>query len=177
MMKRIFLSVILIVPLFTTAQDTEYNFVFPVDSASGLITYTEVVIQNDSAKLLYSRGKEWISKTFVSAKAVIEMDDNLNYKVFGNAIIDMYPGIVKYSFSLYFKNGKFKYVFTNFIHDCNICNPELKVPLESGPDKGMLAPVYRNKKNWDKIKYNTNQKILSLIGSLKEFMKIETENW
>jgi hypothetical protein len=90
----------------------------------------EKVIPVDSIKKneLYNGLKEWIGMDFVSAKNVIEVDDKdagliivnpLKDYSFGKLQYICYDGNIRYSIKIQIKDGRFKVVVTNFMHDIN----------------------------------------------------------
>lgn len=56
------------------AQNSDNNVSLPLQD--GKITYSEIVNVDSATKnQLYSRAKEWISKSFKSSKNVIQLDE------------------------------------------------------------------------------------------------------
>jgi len=100
--------------------------------ASGLMAQDplsfEKVIKVDSIKsnAIYNGLKEWIGMNYRSAKAVIEVDDRdaglmiisprKDYSM-GKLIYSCYDGTIKYTIKFQIKDGRFKVVVTNFIHN------------------------------------------------------------
>lgn len=90
----------------------------------------EKVITVDSIKKndIYNGLKEWVGMNFVSAKNVIELDDKEAGLIIVNPLRDYtigklqylcYDGYIKYSIKMQIKEGRFKVVITNFMHENN----------------------------------------------------------
>jgi hypothetical protein len=106
------------------AQDSWRNPLL-IDSATHRVAYTGVVeVAGTSKAELYSRAREWFAASFVSAKAVLEMDDREAGKLVGNAssqfIVD-FGGILGQSpitlwrrIRVEVKEGKYRYSLTDF---------------------------------------------------------------
>ncbi len=74
---------------------------------------------------LYVKAFEWISRSYGSAKAVVDMHDKEAGKIIGKAIIDYkeYPyGEVQYLISVDVRDGKYRCILSNFVH-----NPKVSV--------------------------------------------------
>lgn len=163
----------------------------PFDDETGKITYKGVVeLKGMTAQQLYSNGKAWFSKAFGSGKAVIDFDDNTNYKIIGKGKIPILVkgnlgkqpgGYVNFTISLFFKDGKYKYIFTNFYHEgedypnsfnnsmihCNSAGP-LEIEKQTGAFSQNNWFAWKD--NWHYLKEQTNEAVLSLILSLKQNM-------
>lgn len=86
---------------------------------SGEAYFEKVIeIKGQSKDELYSKGKEWLFRTYVSGKAVLEIDDKENGKIMGNGItqelvynnmgIKKDGGSFEYKISILFKDGRSK---------------------------------------------------------------------
>ena len=112
---------LLLLPIFSFAQNEIPDL--PIDSTTHLITYEGVITVQGSKDQLYSKGREWFAKTYNSAQNVIQMDDK--DEIVGKALMQVYykrlgmqreGGYINYTISIYFKDGKYKYLITNFYH-------------------------------------------------------------
>lgn len=74
-MKRFFLLTILLCLLFNITAQTKME----LDSISG--DFMAVFENKLSANDIYSRTREWISKTFKTYKATVQLEDNENHKI------------------------------------------------------------------------------------------------
>ena len=75
---------------------------------------------------MYNRAKFWVAKNFKSPKEVINLDDPES----GTLVLDVsfkydcglstgyatHSGYITYTISLFFKEGRYKYIFSNFRH-------------------------------------------------------------
>lgn len=157
----------------------------PIDNETGKITYKGVVeFKGMTAQQLYLRGKAWFSKAFGSGKAVIDFDDNVGFKIIAKGKFHITikgnlgkqaGGYVNFTLSLFFKDGKYKYIFSNFYHegeDYGNAHINSAGPLEIEKQKGALSQnnwfAYHD--NWNYLKEQTNEEVLSLIKSLYQSM-------
>jgi len=137
-----------------------------VDSATHLITYSEVVQADGNQSELYSRAREWFAKTYNSSMKVIQMDSK--EKIVGKALTHMrkYYGYINYTISIYLKDGKYKYEVTDLYHTGEYAGDGVTIP-----DFGACEEMIGSKKK--KFVYYLTQSdndIKSLIASLKESM-------
>jgi len=100
----------------------------PIDKETGKITYTEVVkVDGVSANDLYDRAMKWFTDYFKNPAEKLRKEDKDNgeieafirYKIYnkdkkGEQASD--AGLVQYSLILQFKDGRYKYTFTDFNH-------------------------------------------------------------
>lgn len=174
-------------------KDPNAKGLFPLDT-NGKIVYTEVIeMQNVTKDALYSRAYEWFTKAFNSAQNVIQMQDKENGKIIGKGIFDDInspgplgmagvKGYVKFTISIYLKDGKYKYEITDFVHEgiwtgAPYGNPSNGGALENEkPDCGRSV-ISLGK--WEKVKIKANECALLLIESLKKAMSVEAagNNW
>jgi hypothetical protein len=116
-MKKIILSLF---PLFYAALVLSQNL--PVDSKTGKITYLEVVDATGmSAKDLFKAVKDWgVSKGYKIKKE----DEAAGEIVFDAKLPVEYTGVkgkpetgnVTHSFSVFCKDGKYRFIVTDFVH-------------------------------------------------------------
>lgn len=178
MMKKIssvFALTILTVNLFSQEN------VFPIDTITGEITYSEVT-KVDSVKRqeLYVRAHAWVAHSFVSAKDVIQLDDKeagkiivkgyfaVSDNVVNPTMMDVHcDGTVDFTLEIQTKDERYKYVFSDFSF-------KLLGVREYDLRSSMLQTSgnYKNKMNmrWLELRQNTNTTILNIIKSLKEAM-------
>jgi hypothetical protein len=155
----------------------------PIDSTSHLITYTGVVQANGTQQELYSRAREWFAKTYNSAQSVIQMDDK--DKIVGKALMKAYYkkyrfGYINYTVTIYIKDDKYKYEFTEFYHkgeyvgggvyigNTYISNADIP---NLGPIEGLMdSQKKRDQKIFAAFSVQINDNVKSLIASLEETM-------
>jgi hypothetical protein len=131
--------------------------------------------------------KEWFSKVFNSSKAVIDLDDNINFKVIGkgqtsfvfkNTLGGEPGGYIHYTITIMAKEGRYKYIVTDIYHEGGgkLASGGM-VEAERWP-KG-TGNLWNFRGNWAKYKLQANADALSFISSLKDHMTkaASNENW
>jgi hypothetical protein len=158
----------------------------------------EDVVEIDSVsskEILYNRGHNWIVSIFKNPQKVIQLNDKnegqiickgnfeYNQKKFIWGASETTKGYINFTIKLFFKDGRYKYIFTDFIHE----------PLKGGnsfgvitteeeyPGKMSLSSKKWRKWIWNDIKeqIDLNIKVVekSLINEMKKKAEIEDENW
>jgi hypothetical protein len=155
---------------------------FPINE-QGKIVYTEIVNIDSSLtqEQLYLNAREWFARSFRSANDVIQMDDKDAGKLIGkgNFVIPggMYlaDGRVRFTISVFTKEGRYKYEITDFVHIAND-NTYSGGNLENEkPDCGNFNMV---KKGWLQVKEITQTKVNDIITDLKNSMnKTDSDVW
>jgi hypothetical protein len=168
-MHKILLTLSLLLISFSSkAQD------LPVNAKSGKITFMKTVdAKGLTAQQLYDIAKEWGGKqnfTIEEDKAGVK----INFK--GSSKIE-YPtakstekteGNVNFKFQFGAKEGKYRYIFTNFTHTGD---PEDAGDLEDvEPDCTFQKISIRG---WTVLKKNTHKELLILIDALTKKIKAE----
>lgn len=100
---------------------------FPIDPDTKKITYSEVIKLDSTIRKadLYSRAMEWFAKTYISSNEVIQMADREEGRIIGKAVMKVYyksmgreyPSKLRYTVSIFVKQGRYKYEITDFIHE------------------------------------------------------------
>jgi hypothetical protein len=174
-------------------------FLLPLVAFSQLdnnpIIFTEVVkVDSNSTKNdLFNAARAWFNTAFVSSKDVLQIIDKENGELSGKGVIKYsngFPGSettygeIRFSVSVFVKEGRYKYEFANFIHEgsphdgygaynfglitnaitCNVV--QWGKPTQKWKDK-----------IWNDIKSRINETIPQLIASLKDAMskKLNTD--
>ncbi|CAN5534927.1 DUF4468 domain-containing protein [soil metagenome] len=176
-MKKHFLIISTI--LLTLTVKAQYITLL-IDSATHQITYTGVVTADSiSADELFLRAKEWFVHSFNSAKDVTQMDDKERKKIIAKALFDVVTsymgsfatnnlGYVKFSLEVQAKDGRYKYIFTDFWHEQGFSKAGSPGDLRlERPGGGLLT---MGMKNWNGIKTQTDDFVKMVIKSLKEGM-------
>jgi hypothetical protein len=157
----------------------------PIDSSTSKITYSEVVYLDSLANKqeLFSRAREWFAKAYKSSRNVIQMEDKENGKIIGKALMQVYYkefpyGYINYTISIYIKDGRYKYEFTDFHHtgqqgrdvpDFGVCEKMIKTS-----DKYMGIISYQKYYNY--CLYQMDNNIKDLITDLKAAMTRKATN-
>lgn len=157
-----------------------------------VFTFTDVVkIDSISKNELYNRAKLWFATTFNSSKDVLQIEDKDSGQLVGNSLFKYSPtvfnasartvGNIKFTIKIFVKDGRYKYEFTNFIHESNsysayggldfgLITTDKTCP---NPKKNMLSGW--NDKVWLDIKNQIEINIIPLIESLKKGMLVQSE--
>lgn len=159
----------------------------PLDSATKEVTYSEVVHVKDSAsaKELFDRAKNWFTRTYNSSNDVIQDMDKELCSITGKAIIRTHIhyvgertwGQVKYTISVFCKDGKFKYIINDFYHTGDTYASAGSMLGDVGSitvanelfQAGETGRYYREK-DFVYLRSQIMQNISGLIASLKESM-------
>lgn len=147
------------------------------------ITFDEVVeIEGVSKDDLYNRGLQFMIKAFKDADEVIQLKDKENGQIIGKGNFSYVQsrqgwggspnteGVVNFTIKLLFKDGKYRYVLTDFIHDANWSFNM----ITDAPDCGCKFPLAnkRWKGNiWNDIKEQINAKVDVITSNLINDMK------
>ena len=153
------------------------------EAQQAAIAFSEVVAVKDaSATELYTRAKVWFTTAFVDSKAVLEVQDKEAGLLVGKGSFTYEPNIfmssslirghVTFSVSVSFKDGRYKYSFSDFTHhgstlrsqgpiDFGLITTSETCPPVSGTSKGMREKVWKN------LKVVSTAKANALTASLK----------
>lgn len=167
------------------------RFVVPFDTLTELVTYTEVVNEDEAVTdSLYFRAKRWIIHEFgkKNKKQVIKKDDKKDFKIVmegefplmieNNKFSKTQNGKVMFDMELRFKDGRYKYKINNLVH---------VVPPPPGEDKEIRTyfEFYRkstvNPKGNDMVLIAADKKIKTMIKDLKKYCKepifVDEDDW
>jgi hypothetical protein len=169
-MKHLFLSALILFGISATSFAQN----LPVDAGTGKITYLAVVDATgvkpaDLTKVV----KDWATKQGFKLKE--ETADKLVYDA--STTVD-YPNIngsateksaVTFSLSIFIKDGKYRYIATDFVH-----MGDLKVKAIGGKLENVTPECGATKmtsKSWVMIKTKTNSNLVALTDDLKRVVK------
>ena len=167
-MKKLFLSAtILIVGTFVSAQE------LPVNEETGKVTFMSVEeMGNVKAKEAYDVIKEWangktlrITEDEAGSKIYFEGKHNVSYPAVKGGISN--DGIVIFTLQFFFKDGKYRYITTDFVHSGKYGNGG---KLENEKPQDGYGKV--SERAWNMIRNQTYEKTTSLVTS---FTKAITE--
>lgn len=171
---RLRIKLILII-LSTFTVNVFFAQDLPIDSETGKITFSEVVYVDSTITKdqLYYAAREWFAKVFKNSKDVLEIDDIQSGKLIGNGNFTistteyLTDSRVDFSISIYIKDGRYKFVFSNFNH----------VSFKSGYSGGALEDekpdcgnLFMMKAGWIDVKEQTKTNVSNLISDLKKSM-------
>jgi hypothetical protein len=154
----------------------------PVDEDTKKVTYKEVVTQEGAPNATYNRAIEWINSFYANPSEATRVRDPDNGKIEvkhrikvcnvdknGNKTIEC--EVVDYELALEFKEGRYRYTFTNF----NVQKTS-KFPLERWLDKN--DPAYTAV--CDIYIKQLDEEVNKVIKSMKDGLKpkvIKDDNW
>ena len=157
---------------------------------SGSLSYTGVVAAaKNSKESLHQKALKWLAGAYMNTQAAMVMNDNgaeLSAKATYSIKYDTLPfncatGHINYSVYLYFKDGRYRYEITDFVHEGSLsrCSfgmlttdkecPEVSVPREWS-DAGAT-------KVWGDIKQNVTTHTDKLLRNLEQAMKGKVSEW
>ena len=187
-------SLLLTILISVAAFGQSISSKIPVDSITNKISFQGILYIDSSAKSgeLFDRAKKWIDRMYTSPVDVIQKEDRSNGEIVGKASMQVYCkslgsdrqcGFINYSLFLYFKDGRFKYVVTNFIHSGQFVNGAT-IPsygqCENWLENSQVSAKKSERKISDYFLNQLNEKTLLLLDDLKTFMakKINsTQDW
>lgn len=158
------------------SQELKYEEVIKVDSLS---TKDE----------LFNRARAWVVKTYNDEKSVLSIQDKESGELSGSGSMRyessrMFFGVlcvngnISYKFSIFLKDGRYKYLFHCFVHSGSYF--ENSKPISYGmltlndkspePSRGSA-----NDKAWSEIKLKASLRMTELISKLKEGMSKKYE--
>ena len=163
------------VSFFSKAQEAS----LPIDETTKLISYNEVVTVNNSTSKdeLFSRAKSCFAYLFKSSKSVIQNEDKDsgiiigkgNIKAYAKALgIDFEGGFVNFTITIACKDGRYKYVITNFFHE----GTGSKMP-SGGNLENEIVRTWTNRQ-WKTMKSQTDTEIKNLASLIKSEMSKPT---
>jgi hypothetical protein len=165
-------------------KDNEATPVLPIDAESHLVDYTGVVeIPASTQDQLYTRAFEWVAKQYPAAgnalvdkeKGRITVQGTTHPRYNGNEF-----GTVSHTFTIYVKNGKYKYDFTNFRHDYRGAGAQggdaSLGPFENETPRKMVMMSGLLHRVWNSIRNDTDSQIKALIADLDHYMKGQTKD-
>jgi hypothetical protein len=160
---------------------------FPFDTVTHRVTYTGVVeVKGRTSQQLYLSAKEWFAKVFNSGKAVIDLDDNVSYKLIGKGKTEFIfkymggnqGGYLNFTITIMAKEGRYKYIITNIDHEGNGKIPTVG-PIEAEKWPKGTGNWWSYGENYKRLKQQANSDALAFIASLKEHMtkSSTSDNW
>jgi len=168
-MSKILLTLSLLVTIFSSnAQD------LPVNAKSGKITFMKTVdAKGLTAQQLYDIAKEWggkqnftIEEDQAGAKITYKGSCKVKYPVSKSA--EKSSGDVAFKFQFGAKEGKYRYIFTNFTHTGD---PEDAGALEDAEPDCTFKSI--SMRGWTVLKKETHKELLKTIEALTKKITAE----
>lgn len=166
-MKNIILIYLLVIPLSSLCNDTLYK------------EYSEVIpLDNTKADELNFRAKRHISKIFISANDVIQMDVSNSILVKGKIKVTVKAlGVssdyyVRFNYTIDCKDNKYRYNISDYILEVKTTfgNKIKDCPLNEPKDNWLTN------KQWAEVKNQTASAFNQIISDLKKEMSSQ-DNW
>lgn len=174
-MKTTITSLLILVSLFTFGQKP-------------LIIERVVQVDSVSKDELFDRAKLWVASTYNSSRNVMQIENKESGHIMGKALIrynsnifmgsGATQGIIDYTFNIYFKDGRYKYGFSDFYHDANgISDFGLITTDDDYPRSTSKAAQKWENKVWQDIKSQIGDEMLLILSNLEVIMNhpIETQ--
>ena len=81
-MRKVIIAIISLLIFCNEILAQDINF--PIDTTTGKINFSEVIYVDSASKLLlFTKAREWFTKSFTSSKSVLELED----KEAGNLLV------------------------------------------------------------------------------------------
>lgn len=153
--------------------------------AQDALKYSEVIkIDTIPKDELYNRAKLWFVDVFNSANDVLQLESQQDGQLIGKATFEYVPkmfilsdlskGMVKYTLQVFIKEGRYKYIVTDFIlnsrHNFGLITTSMECPKPKLRDKKW------SDKTWIDIKNQIDRQIQPLIISLQSGMNKQSES-
>jgi len=190
-MKRLLIIAALFSLLFTCCEVVKIN-PSTIDKPFKFISEDTITGKKD---YLYVKAHEWMAKTFVSSKEVIQMNDKEAGKIIGKGTITThttYDGlgirrgndITYYTIQIDVKDGKFRCKLTDFIHEggtwiysgtygSHAVNSKSFGDLDTDFDKNSNNDYYR----FLEVKWLVQTKAKSILRDFNKAMRDKTDTF
>ena len=172
MMIRIKLLFLAIAISFSTLNAQIISSGLPIDEVTKLITYQEVVQEVGDKDSCFNSAIGWINEYYPNPVDVTKTRDPQTGKIEGlhrfkikntdAEGLETDAGVIQYEFTLEFKEGRYRYILTNFVF-----RQASRIPVEKWMDK--KDPQYNA--NWDSYLTQVDEFAKGWIESLKAGMK------
>lgn len=142
------------------------------------ISFVEVVSVNIPKNILFDRGRDWVNNYFTSMKAVLSINDIQEGELAGKGVMKfdifymgrkntLVPVTVEFKLNLKFKDGRYRYAFSDF-NVINFWGQEWQIGLLTSNDQSQWFGT----KKWSLIAYQetkekVNEEMRDIILSLK----------
>jgi hypothetical protein len=158
----------------------------PVDPRTHRITYEGVVrVPGTSQADLLARATAWVAQAYPLANAVVTPGANAGQLVVkGNQIATFrtayagvargsYAGVVRHTLTLYVKDGAYKYVLTDLVHDATgIPNVRSGGALEKEKASLFGYAGLGSRASWEELKTTATRNVRHLLATLQTAMTL-----
>jgi hypothetical protein len=181
-MKSLFSFFILIIfiPAVMAQQEA---LIMPIDEATGLITYKEVIEEPGSKDTLYNRASSWLHTFFANpwdatkvrdqSSGLIKLQHQFKIYDYGEDGAKTEAGMILYNARIEFRENRYRIQIDNFVY-----KQLSRYPVEKWLDKS--APDYNVK--WESYlaqidDFAKNELISSLKNKMKPGKQVKEEDW
>lgn len=182
-MKAI-ISIFLITSIFlATSALKGYSQNIPVDEATGLITYKEVINEEGSKDTLYNRGSSWLHTFYSNPWETAKVRDQSTglikiqhqFKIYDyDAIGNKHEaGVVLYNARIEFKENRYRIVIDNFVLKLISRYPIEKWLDTTAPDYDVKWAEYLRQVD----SFAREELIVSLKKGMKPGREIKKDEW
>ncbi|UOQ96649.1 DUF4468 domain-containing protein [Hymenobacter sp. 5317J-9] len=150
----------------------------PFDEQTHRISYQGVVeVPGATKDQLYVRANEWVAKAYHSANAVIQMQDKEAGRLVVKGLtrvtlhvmgMNADAGVIRHTLTIYVKDGRYKYILSDFTHE------DVRPKATSvGPLEGQVLPFGMGKKQWDELRREADEDAKRLIAELQAALNVK----
>lgn len=166
-MKKIIL-ILLFGPVFLCAQSD--------------LQFSEVVECEGTKEQLYSSALDWVATAYNNSNYVLRIKDKENGKIILKASFpykqkkimwggsELSRGSIEYILTIQFKEGRYKYIFSDFYHDSSSSLGTLTTAKETTVKPKLTAKKWRSNV-WNDLKEQATIKTAEIVTLLKEDIK------
>lgn len=158
---------------------------FAQENNNNPVEYTEVVtVNNTDANSLYSKAKLWLAQNYNDATKITKLDDTANHTLLAKPLIRFTSkifmggagraGWISYDLEIACKDGRYKYTFSNFIHNGSTTDIGLITYADELPN--LLVGKKQRVAATNELRATIENTVLPLISSLKKAMETN-DNW
>jgi hypothetical protein len=169
-----------------TDYDPDDAAPLPLDPQTQRIAYEGVVaVPGASQADLYARAEAWINQTYTSDKVLMPnaATGELLLKGARPAVVrreyegvlrPSYAGVVRHTLTVYVKDGRYKYIFTDLSHDAmGTRDVQSGGPLEQPRANLFGYAGLGSQKSWLDMKRDATRDVRNLATSLQEAMTLQ----
>lgn len=172
-MKRILFLLFYSIPAISFTQENT-SVALPIDSATGKIVFADVIeIPDVSANKLFQLLRNWaVTNTVISDKAIL-VNDSTNHEITLHCKNELRTADgksmcnISFVITLYNKEGKYKYLIKNLVHEGCYRGPLLGTMQSVGELERIINSDSQNRRYYDNILSCTKNNCEKLIASLK----------
>jgi hypothetical protein len=186
-MKHLLLLLALLMASPAIAQKVKEDdspMALPVDSDTHKVTYSGVVeVAGATQAQLYSRAYEWVVRTYKSAPDVLQMQDKESGKIilkgYTHALVrGRECGPVSHTFSIYLKDGRYKYDITDFVNTNQTSRGDYGMGAFENEKPSISMPGMNGiiQKSWNILRRNTDADIKAMVADLQAAMTTQTKD-